>query len=121
MPYWWPQVMLGLVTDIKNNKRRPGKGADAAPPVLPAAVQSWLKASGVGEVELRNVTWAKLLGSNKRVRGGARIVPSPWQQSCHVEGWILRQEVSEAELALLPMAAVLSRCEMIYAETSARV
>ena len=62
------QVMLGLVTDIKNNKRRPGKGADAAPAVLPAPVQSWLKASGVGEVELRNVTWTKLLGSDKRVK-----------------------------------------------------
>ena len=61
------QVMLGLVTDIKNNKRRPGKGAEAAPAVLPAAVQAWLKASGVGDVELRNVTWAKLLRSDKRV------------------------------------------------------
>ena len=62
------QVMLGLVTDIKNNKRRPGKGAEAAPAVLPPAVQTWLKTSGVGEVELRNVTWAKLLSSDKRVR-----------------------------------------------------
>ena len=68
--------MLGLVTDIKNNKRRPGKGPDAAPAVLPAAVQSWLRASGVGEVELRNVTWTKLLSSDKRVRWPPFPVPS---------------------------------------------
>ena len=61
------QVMLGLVTDIKNNKRRPGKGADQPAAVLPAAVQSWLKASAIAEVELRNVTWAKLLARDKKV------------------------------------------------------
>ncbi len=104
--------MLGLVTDIKNNKRRPGnKGADAAPAVLPAAVQSWLKASGVGEVELRNVTWTKLLSSDKRVRGDARSAPPHNSSPVMLRGGFC-QEVSEAELALPPMAAVLSRCDM---------
>ena len=53
--------------DIKNNKRRQGKGADQPAAVLPAAVLSWLKASAVAEVELRNVTWAKLQSTDKRV------------------------------------------------------
>lgn len=60
------QVMLSLVVDIKNNKKRSGR--DSGPPaVLPPPVLAWLKTSGIVDVCLRNLTWPKLLRTNKKV------------------------------------------------------
>ena len=64
-----PQVMLSLVVDIKNNKKRSGR--DSGPPaVLPPPVHAWLKSSGTADVCLRNITWPKLLRPNKKVCAG---------------------------------------------------
>ncbi len=70
------QVLLGLVLDIKNNRRRAGKAAAAAPPALAPAVARFLKDAGVDAVRLRGLPWAKLLAPDKRVRARRRGVPS---------------------------------------------
>ena len=58
-------IMLGLVLDIKNNKRKDKASGPAA--VLSPAVVKWLKQSHVGQVQLKGLTWQKLLTKNKKV------------------------------------------------------
>ncbi|KAK9823765.1 hypothetical protein WJX72_005349 [[Myrmecia] bisecta] len=57
------EVMLGLVVDIKNNRRK--DGAKAAPALSPA-IAKFLKQAGVDKVQLRNLSWRKILTSNKK-------------------------------------------------------
>eukprot|EP00887_Chlorella_sp_A99_P005712 scaffold1.g5712.t1 len=68
------QMMLELVVDIKNNRRARictcrmkheggGAGAGAA---LPPAVTKWLRSSGVRDVALGGIPWAKVLQPGKR-------------------------------------------------------
>ena len=82
LPLLCAQVMLSLVVDIKNNKKRAGKGP-APPPVLPPPVAAWLKGAGVADVCLRNLTWPKLLKPDKRLTSllpiEHRLFPSPCQ------------------------------------------
>jgi len=63
------EVMLELVLDIKNNRRPKGAGAGAGglEGLLSQGSQKWLKDSQVGEVQLRAVTWSKLLQPDKKV------------------------------------------------------
>ena len=65
-------VMLELVLDVKNN-RRPKAGATVAAleALLSVGAQRWLRESRVAEVQLRGVTWEKLLLPNKKARPGA--------------------------------------------------
>ena len=58
-------IMLGLVLDIKNNKRKDRATGPAA--VLSPGVISWLKQSHVGHVQLKGLTWQKLLTRDKKV------------------------------------------------------
>lgn len=58
-------IMLGLVLDIKNNKRKDKASGPAA--VLSPAVVKWLKQSHVGQVQLKGLTWQKLLNKDKKV------------------------------------------------------
>ena len=58
-------IMLGLVLDIKNNKRKDKASGPAA--VLSPAVVKWLKQSHVGQVQLKGLTWQKLLTKDKKV------------------------------------------------------
>ena len=60
------EIMLSLVLDIKNNKRRDKASGPAA--VLSPAVVTWLKQCHVGHVQLKGLTWNKLLTSSKKVR-----------------------------------------------------
>ncbi|KAK9827685.1 hypothetical protein WJX81_008109 [Elliptochloris bilobata] len=55
------QVLLSLVLDIKNNRRRSGRGAPAPPAALAPAAQRFLKDAGVDAVQLRSLPWGKLL------------------------------------------------------------
>ena len=59
-------IMLSLVLDIKNNKRRDRANGPAA--VLSPGVVTWLKQCHVGHVQLKGLTWQKLLSPNKKVR-----------------------------------------------------
>ena len=62
------QLMLDLVLDIKNNRRR-GKGeAVAAEGTLGPAAKAWLRAANVGAVQLQGITWAVLTQPDKKVR-----------------------------------------------------
>ena len=58
-------IMLGLVLDIKNNKRKNKASGPAA--VLSPAVVKWLKQSHVGQVQLKGLMWQKLLSKDKKV------------------------------------------------------
>lgn len=58
-------IMLSLVLDIKNNRRRDRASGPAA--VLSSGVISWLKQCHVGQVQLKGLTWEKLLSPNKKV------------------------------------------------------
>jgi hypothetical protein len=76
------QLLLDLIMDIKNNKRPRGgdsaaaaaaaggggsssrKGGAAA--VLQPGVLKWLRQLGVDEVQLVNLSWAKLIAPNKK-------------------------------------------------------
>lgn len=68
----WPQVMLSLLLDIKNNRQR-GGGAGAV--TLTAGTQKWLKSVGAPAVALHSLSWDKLLAPDKKVgsNGGAKI------------------------------------------------
>lgn len=59
-------IMLGLVLDIKNNKRKDKANGPAA--VLSPTVVKWLKQSHVGQVQLKGLTWQKLLTKDKKVQ-----------------------------------------------------
>ena len=63
------QVLLGLVLDIKNNRQRSqGTGGPLTiSSVLSAGVLRWLRGCGVEEVQLRNLTWQRVLQHNKKV------------------------------------------------------
>ena len=65
------EIMLSLVLDIKNNKRRDKASGPAA--VLSPAVVTWLKQCHVGHVQLKGLTWNKLLTSSKKVRPDVRM------------------------------------------------
>ncbi|DBA70559.1 TPA: hypothetical protein ACH3X2_011953 [Trebouxia sp. C0005] len=58
------EIMLSLVLDIKNNKRRDKASGPTA--VLSPAVVTWLKQCHVGHVQLKGLTWKKLLTSSKK-------------------------------------------------------
>lgn len=73
------EIMLSLVLDIKNNKRRDKASGPAA--VLSPAVVTWLKQCHVGHVQLKGLTWNKLLTSNKKVRSDVWAKPSVLQGS----------------------------------------
>ena len=62
------QVLLGLVLDIKNNRKRAGRGAPAPPAALAPAAQKFLKDAGVDAVQLRSLPWAKLLAPEHKAR-----------------------------------------------------
>ncbi|KAL3133156.1 hypothetical protein ABBQ38_007050 [Trebouxia sp. C0009 RCD-2024] len=57
-------IMLSLVLDIKNNKRRDRASGPAA--VLSPGVVAWLKQCHVGQVQLKGLTWEKLLSAKKK-------------------------------------------------------
>lgn len=79
-------IMLSLVLDIKNNKRRDRAGGPAA--VLSPGVVAWLKQCRVGQVQLKGLTWEKLLSPKKKVGLGCSLrsytITSP--ASCSVTG-----------------------------------
>lgn len=73
------EIMLELVIDIKNNRKRDvsgnskskasgssSKGGAAA--VLQPGVIKWLKQSGVDDVKLVNLSWKKLVTPDKKGR-----------------------------------------------------
>ena len=68
------QIMLQLVVDIKNNRKRPrnsndgGSGGTAATTVLSPMVMKWLKSGGVDDVGIAGLTWSRLLNKDKRGR-----------------------------------------------------
>ena len=59
-------IMLSLVLDIKNNKRRDKASGPSA--VLSPGVVTWLKQCHVGHVQLKGLTWQKLLSPHKKVQ-----------------------------------------------------
>jgi hypothetical protein len=63
------EVMLELVLEIKNNRKSKGGSVTAAglEVLLSQGSQKWLKDSQVAEVQLRAVTWGKLLQPDKKV------------------------------------------------------
>lgn len=84
------EIMLELVVDIKNNKSREVKAAKAqaaaaavagerkssggggrggAAAVIQPGLLKWLKLSGVDEVTLVNISWAKLVQPDKKGEG----------------------------------------------------
>ena len=68
-------IMLSLVLDIKNNKRKDKANGPAA--VLSPGVVAWLKRCHVGHVQLKGLTWQKLLSSSKKVSERVESDPSP--------------------------------------------
>ncbi len=72
------EILLGLVLDIKNNRKRPG--AATTRELLPTGIFKWLRESGAEAVQLRSVTWAKLLAPNKKVC-------LPLSASCVLHDW----------------------------------
>lgn len=67
-------IMLSLVLDIKNNKRRDKASGPAA--VLSPGVVAWLKQCHVGHVQLKGLTWQKLLSPKKKVGTGHLAITS---------------------------------------------
>ena len=71
------QLMLDLVIDIKNNRKRSKADAKAAfnePAVtaegaLGPAAKAWLRSADVASVQLQGVSWETLIDANKKVRG----------------------------------------------------
>ncbi len=61
------QVLLSLVLDIKNNKQGNKGAAVSIQSVLSVGVLKWLKSTGMEEVQLRNLSWAKVLQPKKKV------------------------------------------------------
>ncbi|BDA46714.1 Suppressor of glycerol defect protein 1 [Coccomyxa sp. Obi] len=60
------EVLLSLVLDIKNNKQRNKGAAVSIQSVLSAGVLKRLKGTGMEEVQLRNLSWAKVLQPKKK-------------------------------------------------------
>lgn len=73
------EIMLELVMDIKNNRQRDVKakkgsaavaagaaGRGGAAAVLQPGLLKWLKQSGVDDVTLANISWAKLVLHDKK-------------------------------------------------------
>lgn len=59
------ELMLELVVDIKNNRKREGKKGGAAAVLSPTALK-WLKQCRVEELQMAGLTWGKLLAPGKR-------------------------------------------------------
>lgn len=85
------QVLLSLVLDIKNNKQRNKGAAVSIQSVLSAGVLKWLKGTGMEEVQLRNLSWAKVLQPKKKV------APHPYL--------LLRAIDTGTKTMMLPIAA----------------
>ncbi|GAX86627.1 hypothetical protein CEUSTIGMA_g14035.t1, partial [Chlamydomonas eustigma] len=86
------QLMLDLVVDVKNNRRSAdsgGSGGKRAASVLSPGVLKWLRQSGVEEVQLRNITWEKLLDKSKRK--GMWWLPAAGESSGGVGGGSLHR------------------------------
>lgn len=63
------EVLLSLVLDIKNNRqRKEGASAVTTRDLLPSSVFKWLREANAEAVQLHAVSWAKLLGPDKKVR-----------------------------------------------------
>lgn len=63
------ETMLELVLDIKNNRRTKGSTpASALDSLLGQGSLRWLRESHVVDVQLRAVSWQKLLQPDKKVR-----------------------------------------------------
>jgi nucleolar MIF4G domain-containing protein 1 len=70
------QIMLQLVVDIKNNRKRPQNssnssnngGSTAATTVLSPMVMKWLKSGGVDDVSIAGLKWSRVLEKDKRGR-----------------------------------------------------
>ncbi|CAL8471329.1 g10871 [Coccomyxa elongata] len=60
------EVLLSLVLDIKNNKQRNKGAAVSIQSVLSVGVLKWLKSTGMEEVQLRNLSWAKVLQPKRK-------------------------------------------------------
>lgn len=78
------ELMLELVVDIKNNRKREGGKGGAAAVLSPTALK-WLKQCRVEDVALGDLSWDKLLSGGKRgawwlptaaeqARGGSRLL-----------------------------------------------
>ena len=63
------EVMLELILDIKNNRQPKGGSKGAALEMfMGQGAQCWLKESKVADIQLRAVTWEKLLSPDKKVQ-----------------------------------------------------
>jgi hypothetical protein len=63
--------MLDLVVDVKNNRKQGAEsvgshGGRRAASVLSPGVLKWLRQSGVEEVQLRNLSWEKLVDKSRK-------------------------------------------------------
>ena len=62
------QIMLELVVDIKNNRKaKSSTSENTLESFLSQGSLRWLKESKVEDVQLRGVTWERLLDPNKKV------------------------------------------------------
>ncbi len=59
------EVMLGLVLDIKNNKRH--RRVSGQQHVLAPEAHKWLKGAGVAAVQVPPLTWQRLLEGGEKV------------------------------------------------------
>lgn len=73
------QALLSLVLDIKNNKQRNRGSTVSVSSVLSAGVLKWLKSTNIEEVQLRNLSWAKVLQPKKKVRHLQSLAPAACQ------------------------------------------
>lgn len=62
------EIMLELVMDIKNNRKsKNASDGKTLESYLSQGTQRWLKESKVEEVQLKNLTWERLLDPQKKV------------------------------------------------------
>lgn len=62
------RLMLDLVLDIKNNRRRKGdEPAAAAEGTLGPAARAWLRSADVQAVQLQGLSWQRLAQPGKKV------------------------------------------------------
>lgn len=72
------EVMLELVLDVKNNRRPKGSAAASQESLLSQGSLKFLRDSKGAEVQLRTVTWEKLLQPSKKVRQAAGLLNLTW-------------------------------------------
>lgn len=79
------EIMLELVLDIKNNRKPKGSDAIAAlEALLSQGSLKFLRESKVPDVQLRSVTWDKLLQPDKKVlKPSCAIVLTPANSQRH--------------------------------------